>query len=166
VARLAVVVLLLGALGWSVRLGLALERERALNEEMLALVGQQEVVFEVVDSDQRVRRVLRATSTEGCAPAGCPYGKLFTRTDLPHVVAMAARLPAAPAGEAYHLWLTEDGRTELAGTLETDDRGFGLLVFDADRDGPTYDAAELTLQPTGAAAPDGAPLLRWDGDDP
>ncbi|MBA3518790.1 MAG: anti-sigma factor, partial [Rhizobiales bacterium] len=145
--RLAAAVLLLGSLGWSVRLGLALERERALNAEMLALVGQQEVVFEVVDSDKQVRRVLRATRTDGCAPEGCPYGKLFTRPDLPHVVVMAARLPPEPTGQVYHLWLTDDGRTKLSGTLETDDKGFGLLVFDAAQDGPAYDAAELTLQP-------------------
>ena len=165
-ARLAAVVLLLLALGWSVRLGLALERERSRHAELAALVGQQEIVLEVVDSDKTERRVLLTTRPDACEPGTCPYGKVFTRSDLPHVVAMAARLPAPTADQAYHLWLTNAGRTELAGTLTLDEKGFGLLVFDADHAGPTYDAAEVTLQPEGASTPSGDPVLRWTASSP
>ncbi|MDQ3695656.1 MAG: anti-sigma factor [Chloroflexota bacterium] len=165
VGRIAAVVVLALSLAWSFRLTVALENERTLRSEYAGLVGQivsqQEIVFEVVDSEQSVRRIL-AAAREGSTA----YGKLFTRTDLPHVVAMAARLPAASAGQTFHLWLTTGGETNLAGELTTDDEGFGLIVFDAPGDGPTYDAAELTLQPAGGATPGGTVILTWEAAGP
>jgi anti-sigma-K factor RskA len=161
----AAVVVVALSLAWSVRLTVALENERSLRSEYADLIGQivsqQEIVFEVVDSEQSVRRILRAQQEGSTA-----YGKLFTRTDLPHVVAMAARLPAAPADQTFHLWLTSGDETNLAGELTTDDEGFGLIVFDAPRDGPTYDAAELTLQPAGGTTPGGTVILTWEAEGP
>ncbi|MGH2615715.1 MAG: zf-HC2 domain-containing protein [Thermomicrobiales bacterium] len=161
IARFAAAAVVILALGWSVRLAVALEEQRAISAEFAALVSQQEVVLEVVDSDQTVRRVLRTTDPDACEPGTCSYGKLFTRTDLHHVVAMAARLPSPPQGQAYRLWLTTDGVAEPEGTLSLDDKGFGLLVFDADEDGPTYDRAELVLQPEDSRSPQGDVVLRW-----
>ena len=74
---------------------------------------------------------------------------------------LAARLPQPPAGQAYHLWLTSQGQTYLGGVLAVNAQGFGLLVFDADHDGPVYEAAQLTLQPEGSTAPSGSPVLTW-----
>lgn len=161
IARLAAAAVVIFALAWNVRLANALEQERAIKEEFAALVSQQEIVLEVVDSDQTVRRVLLTTSPERCEPGTCSYGKLFTRTDLRHVVAMAARLPSPPQGQAYRLWLTEGGRSESVGTLALDDKGFGLLVFDADQADPPYDRAELVLQPEQSRSPDGDVVLLW-----
>jgi hypothetical protein len=136
----------------------ALARERALRAEFANLVDQQEVVLEVIDSNKTSRVVLRS-------PAGSDssaYGKLFTRSDLPHVVAMAARLPQPPPGQAYHLWVTpSQGQTELAGVLKINEQGFGLLIFDADHDGPVYDSVQATLQPQGSRSPSGSPVLVW-----
>lgn len=115
-------------------------------------------MFEVVDSRETEKAFLRTTREEG--PFARSYGKLYTRRDLPDVVAFAARLPEAPAGHAYHLWLTVGGRTELAGTLTLHD-GFGLVVLKAGRPGPRYDAALLTLQEPGTAAPAGTRVLAW-----
>lgn len=159
--RLAAAALLLLSLGWSVRLALALEQERALSAEFAALVARQEIVLEVVDSDKTVRRVLRTTRPESCEPGTCPYGKLFTRTDLNHVVAMAARLPPPPAGEVYRLWLSSSGQTRPAGTMTLDDNGFGLLVFDEAAADPRYGRAELVLQPSVATIPAGDVALLW-----
>jgi anti-sigma factor RsiW len=161
IARLAAAAVLILALGWSVRLAVALEEQRAISAEFAALVSQQEIVLEVVDSDATIRRVLRTTDPGACEPGTCSYGKLFTRTDMRHVVAMAARLPESPEGQSYRLWLTTAGSTEPAGTLNVDVKGFGLLVFDADEDGPTYDRAELILQPDQSVSPDGDVVLRW-----
>jgi hypothetical protein len=161
IMRLAAAAVLLLALAWSVRLTVALEQERAIKEEFATLVSQQEIVLEVVDSDKTVRRVLRTTDPGGCEPGSCPYGKLFTRTDLHHVVAMAARLSSPPAGESYRLWVTAHGLTEPAGTLTLDDKGFGLLVFDAERAGEIYERAELILQRGESRTPDGDVVLRW-----
>lgn len=157
VATIAAAVVLILSLAWSARLSEALDQERALRERIAAHFSQQqEVVLEVVDADEATRVILRSPDPDCRA-----YGKLFTRPDLPHVVAMAARLPIPPAGQTYHLWLTSEGRTFLAGVLPVNDNGFGLLTFDADRDGPVYEAAQLTLQPAGAEAPGGETILAW-----
>jgi hypothetical protein len=142
---------------WGVRLSEALDQERALQERIADhFARQQEIVVEVVDAADGTRRILRSPDPESDA-----YGKLFTRPDLPHVVAMAARLPPPGAGESYHLWVTSEGRTVLAGVLPVNDQGFGLLTFDADQAGPIYDAARLTLQASGADAPGGETVLDW-----
>jgi anti-sigma factor RsiW len=158
VAAVAVVALAL-ALAWGVRLSEALDQERALRESVAAHFSrQQEIVLEVVDADDATRVILRSPDPDARA-----YGKLFTRPDLPHVVAMAARLPIPPQGQAYHLWLTSEGRTFLGGVLPVNDQGFGLLTFDADHDGPNYDAARLTLQAAGTDDPGGTTVLAWSG---
>lgn len=156
-AAAAVVLLIVVLLGWSVQLSVALARERALRAEFANLVEQQEIVLEVIDSNKTTRRVLLPPEM-GSSDA---YGKLFTRSDLPHVVAMAARLPQPPAGQAYHLWVISDGQTRLAGVMKVNEQGFGLLVFDADRNGPIYDSAQLTLQPVGSSAAIASPILVW-----
>jgi anti-sigma-K factor RskA len=156
-AAVAAIALLALSLAWGVRLSEALDQERAQRERIAAhFTQQQEIVLEVVDADDATRMILRSPDPDSRA-----YGKLFTRPDLPHVVAMAARLPPPPAGQTYHLWLTSEGRTFLAGVVPVNDQGFGLLTFDADHDGPLYDAARLTLQPAGAESPDGETVLTW-----
>ena len=149
-------VLFLAFLAWNVQLNVALARERALRAEVADLVGQQELVLEVVDSDKTQRSVLLPPGMESDA-----YGKLFTRSDMLHVVAMAARLQQPPAGQAYHLWLTRGTETQLAGVMAVDKDGFGLLIFEADQAGPVYDSSQLTLQPLGSTTPDNNPILVW-----
>ena len=157
VAAAALLVVLALSLLWGVRLSEALDQERALREQVAAhFTQQQEIVLEVVDADDATRLILRSPDPDSRA-----YGKLFTRSDLPHVVAMAARLPLPPQGQTYHLWLTSEGRTFLAGVLPVNDQGFGLLTFEADHDGPSYEAARLTLQAAGAEAPGGETVLAW-----
>jgi len=157
-ALIALGILLALLLIWSIQLNVSLARERALRAEFADLVGQQEIVLEVVDSNETVRRVLLPPQHSADLP---PYGKLFTRTDMIHVVAMAARLDPPPPGQAYHLWLTRHNETELAGLLRINADGFGLLVFDAAVDGPEYDAAWVTLQPIGGDTPQGDAVIRW-----
>lgn len=149
-------ILLLLFLVWNIQLNVALARERALRAEVADIVGQQELVLEVIDSEQTERLVLMPLS--GASNA---YGKVFTRSDMPHVVAMAARLQRPPAGHAYHLWLSRGTETKLAGVMTVDDDGFGMLIYEAEQEGPTYDTATLTLQPLGAIEPEGEPLLVW-----
>jgi hypothetical protein len=156
-ALIAASLLLVLAIAWSIRLNVVLARERALRAEYMDLVGQQqELVLEVVDSSDTTRRVLRPPAGDSRA-----YGKLFTRTGLTHVVAMAARLPPPPPGQAYHLWLTSGGQTELAGVLAVNSAGFGLLIHEAQTDQPTYAAAEVTLQPAGSTTLGGESILIW-----
>jgi hypothetical protein len=144
------------ALVWNARLNVALAQERALRAEYVNLVDQQELVLEVIDSNQTSRAFLRST-TEGSNS----YGKLFTRADMAHVVVMAARLTYPDPGEAYHVWVTQKGQTRLAGVLKVNTQGFGLLLFDADQPGPVYESAQLTLQPLGAQDPAGPAVISW-----
>jgi hypothetical protein len=148
--------LLVSLLLWSIQLNVVLARERALRAEFGELVDQQEIVLEVIDSSKTERRVLLPPAGDSRA-----YGKVFTRSDMPHVVAMAARLTPPAAGEAYHLWLTRDEETILAGTLHTNDEGFGLLLFDDTVDGPQYSRAVVTLQPVGSTMPAEPLVLQW-----
>lgn len=145
-------------LGWAAGFQQASARESERRDELARLLGVEELVFEVVDSRETEKAFLRTARGEG--PFARSYGKLYTRRDLRDVVAFAARLPEAPEGRAYHLWLTVGGRTRLAGVLTVRD-GFGLVVFKAGRPGPRYDSALLTLQETEADAPAGTRVLSW-----
>jgi hypothetical protein len=149
-------VLLALSLAWGFQLNVALAQERALRSEFANLVDQQEIVLEVIDSRKTTKAFLRATASDSNS-----YGKLFTRSDFRDVVAMAGRLPVPPAGQAYHLWVTEAGQTNLAGIMKVNDKGFGLLVFTADQPGPVYEAAQLILQPIGSTSSSGTPIIAW-----
>jgi hypothetical protein len=155
-AFIAACLLLLSLLLWSIQLNVVLARERALRAEFGELVDRQEIVLEVIDSSKTERRVLLPPAGDSRA-----YGKVFTRGDMPHVVAMAARLTPPPPGEAYHLWLERGGDTFLAGTLRTNDEGFGLILYDDSVDGPQYSRAIVTMQPTGSTTPAEPPVLEW-----
>lgn len=160
-ARMAAMVALVAlavSIGWGFRLNQALSEERELKTRIADLVGQQEIVLEIVDGSDTVRRVLRPPEG-GDADA---YGKVFTRPEFKEVVIMAARLPDAPDGTAYHVWLTVDDETRLAGTLNVNEEGFGMLVIEAGVDGPDYSAALVTLQPDGFTEPGGTAVLAWD----
>lgn len=160
-ALAAASLLLVLSLAWSVRLNVVLARERALRAEFVELVGQQqELVLEIVDSGQTTRRVLRSTSESSNA-----YGKVFTRSDMPYVVAMAARLPQPRPGQAYHLWLTQGEQTELAGVMKINDEGFALVIYQAPQNDPLYTSAYVTLQPQGSTAPTADPIIAWQAEE-
>jgi len=143
---------------WNLQLSSALSEERSARARLAELVGHQEVVLEVVDSDKAVRRVLLPPDSVGSRA----YGKVFTSSDLPQAVAMAARLRPAAEGRTYQLWLIGPGHARRAGTFDVNAEGFGLLVFrraDTDR---AYEEARLTLQSPDARHP-GTPVLAWRG---
>jgi hypothetical protein len=148
-ASAAAVILLL----WATQLNQTLATERALYAQ---LAGQQEIIFEVVDSPEATRAVLRPPVSGSTS-----YGKVFTRPDLPFVVAMAGRLPTPPESQQYHLWLERDDGFVLAGTLPVNGDGFGALVYVDARNGPVFLSARITLQPLGAREPAGVPVLIW-----
>ena len=150
-------ILLAFSLAWGFRLNVALAQERALRSEFADLVDQQEIVLEVIDSSKTTKAFLRPTADDSKS-----YGKLFTRSDFPEVVAMAGRLPVPTVGESYHLWVTQNGQTHLAGIMKVNEKGFGLLVFTADQSGPVYEAAQLILQPIGSTSPTGTPVIAWE----
>lgn len=142
---------------WNVRLENALSQQRSLRARIADLKGQQERILEVVDS-RRTEKAFLAPPEGSRSEA---YGKLFTRSDLADVVVLSGRLAPARPDAAYHVWLTERGRTKLAGVLTVDRTGFGLLLFRAERAGPDYEAAQVVLQRRGSKQPSGRPALEW-----
>jgi hypothetical protein len=109
-------------------------------------------VLEVLDSTTTTKRLLRSVNPDH--PDA--YGKLWTRGDDVDVVLMVNRLPQAGPGQQYVLTLTTaDGRTVSPGQLSVDRDGFAMLLFAADRKGPAYQSAVVSLG--------GTPLVEWRG---
>jgi hypothetical protein len=154
VAAVVVATILTASVAWGLRADRSAAADRARLER---LVGQQEIVFEVVDAPQRSKIVLRPP-VEGSSS----YGKVFVRPDLPYVVAMVGRLPQPSAGTRYFLWLTLDtGRTVRAGTLVPNQAGFASVLYEADRRGPSVRGVRVTAQLGDAQEPSGVPALLW-----
>lgn len=159
------VLLLIVALVWIMRLSTALAQEQDLRAR---LVDETELIFEVVDSDRTTRYFLRPSPeyAEQAKPALPPYGKVFIRADLQHVVAMTGRMLPAPSGKVYNLWLfKDDTNTVLAGKVMIDSEGFGSLIYDAPQNGPVYESAQVILQDEGSSSPDGVTVLGWLADE-
>jgi len=157
IAAAAALILLAISVGWGLRQTAALAKERSMRTELAELVGQQQIIFDVVDSNRTSKAFLRAIT-----PGATAYGKVYTRADLSTVVVFVAQMPKLEEGLVDHLWLTEKGETRLAGTLTLDDHGFGALVFEAGEAGPLYDSVQVVMEPEGTSRPTGTPIVRWD----
>lgn len=128
-------------------------RQQSLEKVQTRLSQQDQYrVLEVLDSTTTTRRLLRSVDPDH--PDA--YGKLWTRGDDADVVVMVNRLPQPGPGEQYVLTLTTvDGRTVSAGQLPVDGDGFAMLLFAADRKGPTYQSAVVSLG--------GTAMVQWRG---
>jgi hypothetical protein len=155
---LLAILLSAGSLVWALHLSSALARERDLRAELSEKIGDQEAIFEVVDSSQTVRAILRSTDGTNA------YGKLYTHPELREVVALTGRMSNPRNGQVYNLWLTEDGAEFLAGEMTVNNEGFALILYDAGRVGPEYESARVVLQPAGSIAPQGRVVLQWEGE--
>jgi hypothetical protein len=144
------------ALASTAALSFALDRERRLKERFAGLLDQRETVLEVVDGRGTQRAFLSSPDARSTA-----YGKLFTNPRLRQVVVMAGRLPGPQEGRRYRVLLTSGGVTRTPGILKVNARGFGLLVFEAGRAGPRYDAVRVTLEPPAGSPGEGEAVLSW-----
>ena len=157
-AALLLITFLVSSLIWGAQVSSALTKERALRAELSSVADQQEIVLDIIDSTKTSKAVLRP-------PAGVnsnAYGKVFTRPDQPYIVAMAARLSQPSAGQSYHLWITRNNQTQLAGIMPINNVGFGLLVLKFEENGPTYEGVQLTLQSDRErTVPGGSTALTW-----
>jgi hypothetical protein len=109
-------------------------------------------VLEVLSSSTTVQRSLRPVDPALLAFQHS-YGKLWTRSDDADVVVMVNKLPQPPPGQHYELYVTSNGRTIDCGPLTMDAEGFAMMLFRADRNGPSYQRAVVTLG--------GMPVLQW-----
>ena|SRR5438093_1616613 len=161
-AAAVITVVVVGLVIWNVQLQQALAQDRTLLQQLRDTAGQQPLVFDIVDSSQSQKAMLRASGPRrpGEDP---PYGKLYTNPTFSQIVAMAGRLPQQPAGSEYVLYLTPfAGATTRIGPLLVDATGFAYVISDTGVRGPAYSSARVYLQPPGAAPGDGVLVLAWD----
>jgi hypothetical protein len=150
-----------GIVTWNVAAA-QLATSRHANADVAQLEATNEVVFDVIACKGGHVAVLRATQQSSVS-----YGKLYTCAASDAVVFMSGKLSAPPSGRAYELWLTREGVTRLQGSLQVwpsltgSGYYFGSITFKAGQKDPSYDAAQLTLQPPGSATPDNT-VLRWN----
>ncbi|MCI0710304.1 MAG: anti-sigma factor [Chloroflexi bacterium] len=154
----AALILLMGAVFWIFRLQTALAEEQELNDQ---LTHETELIFEVVDADEKTRLFLSPQTDKTRPGEAPPYGKVFVRPDMPYVVAMGGRLPEPAEGEVYSLWLVKDGETVKAGELAVNEMGFASLIYEADQNGLSFDRALVIEQEPEATTPDGDLLLGY-----
>ena len=147
-----------GSAVWGLHVQQQLARVELLRSEQLSKLqttldrNDQLRVLELLDSSARVKRGLKPV--DPASPTfQHSYGKLWTRGDGDDVVVMVNLLPQPPPGQHYELTVTSGGRKIDAGTLKVDQDGFAMLLFRADRKGPNYTRATVTLGLT--------PILDW-----
>jgi hypothetical protein len=109
-------------------------------------------VLEVLSSSTTVQRSLRPVD-HGQPDFHDSYGKLWTRADDADVVVMVNKLPQPLPGQQYELYVIANGRTIDCGPLKLDAEGFAMMLFRADRNGPSYQRVVVTLG--------GTPVLQW-----
>ncbi len=149
----AIVATVTGIVTWNVAAA-QLATSRHANADVAQLETTNEVVFDVIACKGGHVAVLRATQQGSVS-----YGKLYTCPTSEDVVFMSGKLSSPPSGKTYQLWLTAGGVTRLQGALQvwpslTGSRYyFGSITFKADQKDPSYEEAQLTLQPAGGAAP-------------
>lgn len=125
-------------------------------QDYAALQEQQQAALQIMNSARTVQISLLPPTPD--SPA---YGKVLIRPDLETVVVLANHLPQPPLGRDYHLWVTTRGLQQLAGILNVNANGVGVLVFETNRKGPIFKAIELTLQPQNSGLPSGDRVLAW-----
>jgi len=153
-AAAAALLMFAGSTVYAVRLQIE-QRDLAVSVHSERLSQQDQLrVLEVLDSSSTVRRSLRPVDP-GLPAFHASYGKLWTRADDADVVVMVNRLPRPLPGQRYELYVALNGQTSNAGALRLDSDGFAMLLFRADRNGPPYQRAVVTL--------DGTPVLQWSG---
>ncbi len=157
----AIVASVTGIVTWNVAAA-QLTTSRPTNADVAQLEATNEVVFDVIACKGGHVAVLRA-SQQGSVS----YGKLYTCPASKDVVFMSGKLSSPPSGKSYELWLSGGGVTRLQGALQVwpsltgSEYYFGSITFKADHKDPSYEEAQLTLQPAGGAAPDNT-VLRWN----
>ena len=158
----AIVLTVMGLAIWNVQLQQALAQDRTLLQQLRDSAEKQPYVFDIVDSAQSQKVVLRAAGPRRPGE-DAPYGKLFTNPSFSQIVVMAGRLPDQPADSEYVLTLVAASGAPLRlAPLAVDATGFAYAVQDTGGRGPAFASARLYLRPRGAADGEGVLVLAWD----
>ncbi len=119
-----------------------------------AIEQQQTIIREVIEADDTVEVVL-APQQDGSDA----WGHLYRNPHQPTAVLIATQLPQPPKGQSYFVWYGTEEEFELAGTMNVNEQGFGLLSFESDPQ-EEMSFAQIALQPI-TDLTSGELVLRW-----
>jgi hypothetical protein len=129
------------------------EAQRQIAEAQQAALKAQ-IVSSVLASPDLIRYNLA-----GAGPAADAYGQLLWSRSR-GLVLSASRLPAAPEGKNYHVWLNTNGAQMSAGSFVPDAAGRATLVTENPANVPVpVTSISVTLEAVGATAPLGPAVL-------
>ncbi|MEM7117029.1 MAG: anti-sigma factor [Chloroflexota bacterium] len=140
--------LLLLSLGWGIQQNSILARERAQYNQILEFLERQELILEIIDSADTQKQLLQpVANTPDSYGRLDAYGRLYTRPDIHTFILFAANLPEPPPNQGYQVWYGTGDNIEYGGPLDINKEGFGLLIFNDDQPGLTFDFAQVAIQP-------------------
>jgi anti-sigma factor RsiW len=132
-----------------------LRTERAASD---ALREEERQVAAVLTSPQG--RVWSMEPPPG-APAG-PLGRMYTAPEQGLAVVALRNFSPPALGQAYQLWITENGERENAGIVPLEPDGTSLIVYRSAGAVSRYDECRVTLEPAqGSGAPAGPTVVLW-----
>lgn len=148
--------LLLLSLGWGIQQNVILARERAQYNQILEFLERQELILEIIDSADTQKQYLQPVTNTPDA-----YGRLYARPDINTFILFAANLPEPPPDQGYQVWYGTNNEIEYGGPLDVNKNGFGLLIFNDNESGLTFDFAQVAIQPLDDLTT-GSLVLLWE----
>lgn len=157
---------LVTALAAAVVAAVALDRQKAALEQeldrgraLLATVEQQ-----LARREATLNTLLEAEqdlTLVHLAPSGpqAPGIQLYWNRRINQAVLHAFRLPPAPAGRTYQLWLIRDGTPIPSRTFNSDPDGHALVGGFELPSGARFEAAAVTVEPASGSATPTLPIL-------
>jgi uncharacterized protein YciW len=132
---------------------------RAEADRKLAEARQVAHTAEIVSGVLAAPDLVRLNLVGAESAAGAYAQALWSR--YRGLVVSASRLPAAPAGSAYRVWLMATGTAVPVGALQPDEAGRATLAIDPLADAPRpITGVVVTLEPSaGSAQPTGPAVL-------
>ena len=150
---LFLILLLTGIWGW--RTNTALAEERAMRTLLQNEFEKREMIFELVDSQTTQRTLVAPVDSDSSA-----YAKVYTRPDMSGIVVLGGRLMPPPEGYGYQVYFTQNNYRYLAGVLDVNEAGFGVMLVDTDPYIPELDEISFALQALDSTE-DIEPVLYW-----
>ncbi len=129
--------------------------ERRMSEAVELLRGQYDILSALVGEQENVERVELTSTTQ----TDQSVVTVLWNPNWHTVMLFTDQLPALPTDRAYQLWLVSGEERLSAGVFQINERGQGVLLFDAPRPINTFDALGITEEPAGGSpAPTGNPV--------
>ena len=120
-----------------------------------AKLARREVTLDALLTAETDLKVVQLTTT-GDRPPGIQF---FWNRRANLGVLHAFRLPPAPVGKVYQLWLMRDGKPIPSATFNSESDGHALVQAFALPAGGGFDAAAITVEPDGGSTTPTMPIV-------